>query len=77
MQETQWSFEPEKPWALGDHQLLIDATLEDLAGNSIGRLFEVYLPSGRPADVDQFRLPFTIGSEPTQSAAPRLDSSVR
>ena len=38
-----WSFVPEKPWAAGRYSLVIDTTLEDLAGNSIGRPFEVDL----------------------------------
>src|SRR5262249_34233160 len=39
--ETVWQFVPKQPWEAGAHQLVIDTTLEDLAGNSIGRPFEV------------------------------------
>jgi len=39
--ETCWSFTPHKPWTAGAHQLVAATTLEDLAGNSIGRAFEV------------------------------------
>ena len=39
--ETRWSFVPEDPWAPGDYQIVIDADLEDPAGNAVGRPFEV------------------------------------
>ena len=40
-EETSWSFVPETPWRAGTHALLVDKTLEDLAGNSVDRPFEV------------------------------------
>lgn len=40
-EETRWQFQPEQPWSAGRDELVIDTTLEDLAGNSIGRPFEV------------------------------------
>jgi hypothetical protein len=46
--ETIWKFRPAKPWSAGRHRLLIDPTLEDRAGNSLERPFEVVLPSPRP-----------------------------
>ena len=39
--ESQWSFQPDAAWAPGEYSLAVDAALEDLAGNSIGRPFEV------------------------------------
>jgi hypothetical protein len=39
--ETRWQFTPEHAWAAGHYHLMADTTLEDLAGNSIGRPFEV------------------------------------
>lgn len=39
--ETRWQFQPEQPWSAGRDELVIDTTLEDLAGNSIGRPFEI------------------------------------
>ena len=39
--ETRWRFTPREPWKAGDYSLLVGTTLEDLAGNHIGRLFEV------------------------------------
>jgi hypothetical protein len=40
-EETRWHFTPEGPWAAGSYDLVAETTLEDLAGNSIGRPFEV------------------------------------
>jgi len=39
--ETRWSFTPEAPWPAGDFALRAASILEDLAGNSLGRPFEV------------------------------------
>jgi hypothetical protein len=40
-EETRWRFTPERPWQAGAYELVIDTTLEDLAGNSVARPFEV------------------------------------
>jgi hypothetical protein len=40
-QETQWLFTPADPWKAGDYKLVADTGLEDLAGNRIGREFDV------------------------------------
>jgi hypothetical protein len=39
--ETSWVFTPSQKWSVGIHTLKISAALEDRAGNSIGRPFEV------------------------------------
>ncbi len=39
--ERGWSFEPEDPWPAGRYELVALSILEDLAGNQIGRPFEV------------------------------------
>ena len=39
--EKRWTFTPRAPWKAGKHRLKAQTTLEDLAGNSIGRLFEI------------------------------------
>jgi hypothetical protein len=39
--ETRWQFTPREPWSAGEHGLNFDTALEDLAGNRIGRLFDV------------------------------------
>ena len=40
-EETRWQFRPKQPWRKGAYRLVADATLEDLAGNSLGRPFEI------------------------------------
>ena len=40
-EETCWNFTPNTPWQPGRYRLTIDPALEDLAGNSITRPFEV------------------------------------
>jgi hypothetical protein len=35
-----WRFVPDVPWTVGQHQLRVDAALEDLAGNSVARVFD-------------------------------------
>jgi len=42
-QEREWHFLPDTAWAPGTCELVIAATLEDLAGNNIGKAFEVDL----------------------------------
>jgi hypothetical protein len=39
--ETRWLFTPRDAWTPGEYQLVALALLEDLAGNRIGRAFEV------------------------------------
>jgi hypothetical protein len=60
--ETRWEFTPENPWPEGDHQLLIDADIEDLAGNSILRPFEVDIQRDTPLRPEPkvIRLPISI-----------------
>jgi hypothetical protein len=65
--EAEWRFTPARPWQPGDYQLTVDASLEDLAGNRIGRAFDV--------DLDRFdqvtqrvihrtqSLPFRVSSQ--------------
>ncbi len=39
--DRSWSFEPEDPWPAGNYTLVALSILEDLAGNQMGRAFEV------------------------------------
>jgi hypothetical protein len=39
--ETQWHFTPDQPWKAGEYKLIVDLSLEDLAGNRIDRAFDV------------------------------------
>jgi hypothetical protein len=38
--ERSWRFHPTRPWAAAEHALVVDAVLEDLAGNSVHRVFD-------------------------------------
>jgi hypothetical protein len=61
--EQQWSFTPRNPWHPGTYRLRIESTLEDAAGNSIGRPFEVNLqqsPSTATTAPAVVEVPFTI-----------------
>lgn len=40
-QETEWRYTPQAPWKAGGYQLVVDSTLEDLAGNHIGQAFDI------------------------------------
>jgi len=40
-EERRWRFTPTEIWQPGMHALVIDTALEDLAGNRVGRLFDV------------------------------------
>lgn len=40
-QERRWTFVPHNPWRRGGYKLLIETTIEDLAGNNIGKPFDV------------------------------------
>ena len=60
--ETSWRFTPAKPWLAGRYHLVADVRLEDLAGNSIGRAFEVDERRSKEGERknDTVRLPFAV-----------------
>jgi hypothetical protein len=39
--QTRWTFVPDRAWPAGEFRLKVDAALEDLAGNRVGRPFDV------------------------------------
>lgn len=62
--ETRWRFIPAQAWTAGSYQLVVETILEDLAGNSIGRPFEVEIREDKlsteaPATVT---LPFEVAA---------------
>lgn len=73
--ETSWVFKPDQPWVAGKHSLEILKSLEDLAGNKIGRTFEVDRVE-QPAAADAtgaeasltYSLPFSIPAPATAEA---------
>lgn len=48
--ETRWAFAPRAPWRPGEYRLVAAATLEDVAGNRIGRPFEVDAAEARGSE---------------------------
>jgi hypothetical protein len=40
-EESEWRFTPASPWIGGAHRLIVDTSLEDLAGNKIGQPFDI------------------------------------
>lgn len=61
-QESQWVFTPFHPWSAGKYALLIQTTLEDLAGNNIGKPFDVDVFTGidRQLRTPTVRVPFAL-----------------
>jgi hypothetical protein len=60
--ETRWTFTPKNAWRPGRYSLVVQTTIEDLAGNNIGKPFDVDLAEGsKPAAPRQtVSLPFRI-----------------
>ena len=61
--ETRWRFTPREPWSAGAYDLVALAFLEDLAGNRIGRAFEVdnFERTDLTPEPERRTLPFTVG----------------
>jgi hypothetical protein len=60
--ETCWQFTPEQPWSAGDYRLVTDVALEDLAGNAVGRAFDVdtFGPIQKRIETETAAIPFSI-----------------
>ena len=61
--ERSWRFEPESPWEDGRYVVAVDPRLEDLAGNSLIRVFDRDLmrAEDEPVDVRAVAIEFTCG----------------
>lgn len=61
-QERRWIFTPNDSWQAGNYQLIIQTTIEDLAGNNIGKPFDVDVFEGvqRKLKSSAVKLPFVI-----------------
>src|ERR1041385_2487576 len=61
-EECRWSFLPARPWRRGHYLLMVETTIEDLAGNNIGKPFEVDLvgPSERELPNASVKLSFEV-----------------
>jgi hypothetical protein len=60
--EAAWSFTPREFWKAGAHHIVALAMLEDLAGNRIGRAFEVdrFDRSDQSAEPEKTLIPFMV-----------------
>ena len=60
--ETRWHFTPAAPWKAGSYRLVAKTTLEDLAGNKIGQLFEVdvFQPIQKEIKAETVELAFQV-----------------
>jgi len=60
--ERRWTFVPDNPWKPGPYRLVVQTTIEDLAGNNIGKSFEVDLFEGvqRRITNSTVKFPFEI-----------------
>jgi hypothetical protein len=63
-EESHWSFTPDEAWTAGRYSLVVDAALEDLAGNKVSRPFEVGIRTDeqRKAAPTSVSVPIRIGS---------------
>lgn len=60
--ETVWTFTPRQPWRAGAYQLLALEILEDVAGNQVGRAFEVdnFDTVDKSPNPETIAIPFTV-----------------
>ncbi|MSQ13711.1 MAG: hypothetical protein EXR47_06245 [Dehalococcoidia bacterium] len=58
--ERSWRFQPQSPWKEGHHSVIVDPRLEDLAGNSLMRVFDRDLTRAEdtPADARHVAIDF-------------------
>ncbi|MBM2809776.1 MAG: hypothetical protein HW416_535 [Chloroflexi bacterium] len=61
LEERGWRFEPLSPWGAGPYRLIADPRLEDLAGNSLARVFDRDLTreEDTPTDAQPFGIDFS------------------
>ena len=65
--ERSWRFEPQLPWDEGRHLVIVDPLLEDLAGNSLVRVFDrdITRAEDAPADARQVAIELTCAPAST------------
>ena len=61
-QERSWRLTPRQAWTTGSHRLVVDPVLEDLAGNSVSRVFDRDLrcPQDEPREAAPVTVPFRV-----------------
>ena len=60
--ERVWKFLPVQSWSSGAYTLVVETTIEDLAGNNVGKPFDVDTSAGdtRAVPSESVTVPFTI-----------------
>lgn len=68
--ETHWTFTPGSAWRPMTYRLVVETTIEDLAGNNIGKPFEVDLFERieREPGRSRVELPFAVGPATSRDA---------
>ncbi len=63
--ETEWRFTPDAPWKPGAYELTVDTSLEDMAGNRVGRPFDVdtFREVTKQIEKPTVSVPFRIGGK--------------
>ncbi|MBM3946659.1 MAG: hypothetical protein FJ315_04575 [SAR202 cluster bacterium] len=67
--EGVWRFQPESAWKQGRYALIIDPRLEDLAGNSLLRVFDRDLTRHEDAPADARHVAIPFAPRPTASSS--------
>ena len=67
-EETEWRFTPRQPWQRAGYDLAVLSSLEDPAGNRIGRAFEV-LPTDPAANIESPRAVHEADRNPIERSA--------
>ena len=68
--ECAWSFTPAHPWQAGEHHLVIESRLEDIAGNTPVRVFDrdITNPQDAPLSDAGLKIPFTCVARDSTTA---------
>ena len=60
-EERHWRFTPPSPWTPGSYQIKVPTLIEDVAGNNIGKPFDLdLLEDTQQLDVQYVKLSFTV-----------------
>lgn len=65
--EQSWRFQPQLPWKQGRHSVIVDPRLEDLAGNSLIRVFDRDLMRAEDAPADARHVAIDFTARPARS----------
>jgi hypothetical protein len=58
--ERIWRFKADSEWVAGEYAIHVDPVIEDLAGNSFARVFDLDLQRPQPREEDPIVLRFVV-----------------